>query len=531
MKLFSLKKDNDSTAPTSKDVNPSSPLAENPTTGVSDNALQLDTTNQLPMQATNYSDTSPEETATKNAFSLDSIDLNQLEDELLHGKTDYTADNTKAADTVAPKKLSFNDFDLDELSSVVEPNTTVTIEDAANTSTVSQPVPSQTTDNALIFDIDNLPLEAKSDPDLNLSLESDTHSPQPQPISLQSSDKNSDKKIIETIETIEAIETTPPVGLTKTKPEIKAADTVAPKKLSFNDFDLDELSSVVEPNTTVTTQDTANTSTVSQPVPSQTTDNALIFDIDNLPLAAKPNPDLELSLESDPRNAQLQPIAPQSSDENSDESNDKKIIEAIETIETTPPIVLTKTKPKVKAVIAQTANSFLRPPSQPLVKRTLKKRNQLGLLVGAGLALAALAWFFMGQSSEPNKSTAQSQTQTQAHATPKTAAPIVKPQASASLPTASTVAVDATTSSAHATAALPAITPEEILTPTLPEDPAIAKEELSRLSEQGAQLKEQEAMMQDQLRMMNELSSKKEERIQLLEQQVAQLEQQKAANK
>ena len=412
MKLFSLKKDNDSTAPTSKDAHPSSQLAENPTTGVSDNPLQLDTTNQPPMQATNYPDTSPntspETTAIKNAFSLDSIDLNQLEDELLHGKTDYTADNTKAADTVAPKKLSFNDFDLDELSSVVEPNTTVTIEDAANTSTVSQPVPSQTTDNALIFDIDNLPLEAKSDPDLNLSLESDTHSPQPQPISLQSSDKNSDKKIIETIETIEAIETTPPVGLTKTKPEIKA-------------------------------------------------------------------------------------------------------------------------------VIAQTPNPFLRPPSQTLAKRMLKKRNQLGLLVGAGLALAALAWFFMGQSSEPNKSTAQTQTQTQtqtqAHATAKTAAPIVKPHASASLPAASTVAVDATTSSVHETAALPAITPEEILTATMPEDPAIAKEELSRLSEQSAQLKEQETMMQDQLRMMNELSSKKEERIQLLEQQVAQLEQQKAANK
>ena len=376
MKLFSLKKDNDSTAPTSKDANPSSQLAENPTTGVSDNPLQLDTT-QAPMQATNYPDTSPKTTAITNAFSLDSIDLNQLEDELLHGKTDYTADNTKAADTLAPKKLSFDDFDLDELPSDVEPNTTVTIEDTANTATVSQPVPSQTTDNA------------------------------------------------------------PP-----------------------------------------------------------------------------------------------QPIAPQSSNENSDESNDKKIIEAIET---TPPVVLTKTKPEIKPVIAQTANPFLRPPSQPLAKRTLKKRNQLGLLVGAGLALAALAWFFMGQSSEPNKSTAQSQkqtqTQTQAHSTPKTAAPIVKPQASASLPAASTVAVDATTSSAHATAALPAITPEEILTPTLPEDPAIAKEELSRLSEQSAQLKEQEAMMQDQLRMMNELSSKKEERIQLLEQQVAQLEQQKAANK
>lgn len=412
MKLFSLKKDNNSiasTAPSSEDANPSSQLAENPTTGVSDNPLQLDTTNQLPMQATNYSDTSPntspEETAITNAFSLDTIDLNQLEDELIHGKTDYTADNTKAADTLAPKKLSFDDFDLDELPSDVEPNTTVTL------------------------------------------------------------------------------------------------------------------------------QDTANTATVSQPVSSQTTDNALIFDIDNLPLAAKPNPDLELSLESDPHSAQPQPIAPQSNDE----SNDKKIIETIEAIETMPPVVLTKTEPEIKAVIAQTPNPFLRPPSQPLAERTLKKPNQLGLLVGAGLALAALAWFFMGESSEPNKSTAQTQTQTQtqtqAHAIPKTTAPIVKPQASASLPAASTVAVDANSSSAHATAALPTITPEEILTPKLPEDPAIAREELSRLSDQSAQLKEQEAMMQDQLRMMNELSSKKEERIQLLEQQVAQLEQQKAANK
>ena len=284
----------------------------------------------------------------------------------------------------------------------------------------------------------------------------------------------------------------------------------------------------------MTIEDAANTSTVSQPVPSQTTDNALIFDIDNLPLEAKSDPDLNLSLESDTHSPQPQPISLQSSDKNSD----KKIIETIETIEaieTTPPVVLTKIKPESKAIIAQTANPFLRPPSQPLAKRTLKKRNQLGLLVGAGLVLATLAWFFMGQSSEPNKSTAQSQkqtqTQTQAHAKPKTAAPIVKPQASASLPAASTVAAEATTSLAHATAALPAITPEEILAPTLPEDPAIAKEELSRLSEQSAQLKEQEAMMQDQLRMMNELSSKKEERIQLLEQQVAQLEQQKAANK
>ena len=90
-----------------------------------------------------------------------------------------------------------------------------------------------------------------------------------------------------------------------------------------------------------------------------------------------------------------------------------------------------------------------------------------------------LPWHgFYGAVKEPNKSTAQSQTQTQAHATPKTAAPMVKPQVSASFATASTVAVqhDATTLlSQIATAALPAITPEEILTPTLPEDPAICQ--------------------------------------------------------
>lgn len=92
MKLFSLKKDNDSIAPTSEDTNPSSQLAENPMIGMSDNPLQLDTTDQPPMQATKSPDTSlntsPNTTAITNAFSLDSIDLNQLEDELLHGKTD-----------------------------------------------------------------------------------------------------------------------------------------------------------------------------------------------------------------------------------------------------------------------------------------------------------------------------------------------------------------------------------------------------------------------------------------------------------
>lgn len=75
------------------------------------------------------------------------------------------------------------------------------------------------------------------------------------------------------------------------------------------------------------------------------------------------------------------------------------------------------------------------------------------------------------------------------------------------------------------------ITPEEILAPELPQDPALAKEELDRLDEQSSQLADQQAMMNEQLDMMHELSSKKAERIQLLEQRIAELERQQAAPK
>lgn len=75
------------------------------------------------------------------------------------------------------------------------------------------------------------------------------------------------------------------------------------------------------------------------------------------------------------------------------------------------------------------------------------------------------------------------------------------------------------------------ITPEEILAPELPQDPALAKEELDRLDEQSSQLADQQATMNEQLDMMHELSSKKAERIQLLEQRIAELERQQAAPK
>lgn len=173
--------------------------------------------------------------------------------------------------------------------------------------------------------------------------------------------------------------------------------------------------------------------------------------------------------------------------------------------------------------------------AQPLRKAPLKSPNHLWHLLGLALILSALAWYFLGQSSEPNQPINPIHTQVKPKAAPNTQTTVAPApmtlQASTTLPASAVMVDNATSSSAQATAAIPTITLEEILKPNLPEDPAIAREEMLRLSEQSAQLTAQEAMMQDQLRMINELSDKKEEHIRLLEQQIAQLEQQKASNK
>ena len=413
MKLFSLKKDNDSTAPSSEDANPSSQLAENPTTGVSDNALQLDTTNQLPMQATNYPDTSPntspEETATKNAFSLDSIDLNQLEDELLHGKTDYTADNTKAASTLAHKKLSFDDFDIDAPSQ--ESLTVLT----PSSSSSSQHPPSQhdqvlddiqidenewqgSSPNNNINDINDKPVAA-----LPLS-DADDHPYQP--------------------------------------PFIQNIDTTAPSGIAASsDIDMH-----AEPA-------------------------AL--------LAA--NPQVSAAAQTQKNTAYKEPTL----------TLDGKMTNSL--------LATTIAKPR----------------------KTPKKSIVYGAL---GLSLLAVgAWVFFSQSTNaPTTVPAPVKTAPKAAVQPVASTPAM----SASGVIASTVIASEQASAAASTVVVSTLSPQDILKPALPQDPAIAQEELDRLAQQSEQLKEQEVMIQEQIRMMNELSDKKAERIKLLEQQVAKLEQQ-----
>lgn len=205
----------------------------------------------------------------------------------------------------------------------------------------------------------------------------------------------------------------------------------------------------------------------------------------------------------------------------------------------------TTIKPKKEKVVKTTTTTNLNP--------TPKKNNKLlplilGLLVLGGLA----AWLFsqiMDKAPEPKPVAV-------APVAKPTPAPVVQPVSAVatvtatstttamsapvttvvadSTPTATAVSTTTTTTTTETTAKSVEknlIKPEDILAKPIPADPALAKEEMDKLTDQSARLAEQEKMMEDQLKMTKELSDKKAERIALLEQQVAQLEAQKAQGK
>lgn len=78
------------------------------------------------------------------------------------------------------------------------------------------------------------------------------------------------------------------------------------------------------------------------------------------------------------------------------------------------------------------------------------------------------------------------------------------------------------------TTTAPNINPDEILKAEIPEDPALLKEEIDRLTDTEKQLDEQSKMIQEQLELMNDLTKAKDEEIALLEAQIAELEKQRA---
>lgn len=175
--------------------------------------------------------------------------------------------------------------------------------------------------------------------------------------------------------------------------------------------------------------------------------------------------------------------------------------------------------------------------AKPPVRNELNKRALLYLgLILLGLVAAAYMWM-QNQSTPVPQPVAKPVVKPKTNPAPPvmenpaiTVAPTPASTATATV-TASAVAIDEAVSQNEAPQGAkitPSVTPEQILTPALPQDPAIAQEEIDRLNDQHQQLAEQEKVIDEQLAMINELSSKKEERIKLLEQQLAQLEQQKS---
>lgn len=184
---------------------------------------------------------------------------------------------------------------------------------------------------------------------------------------------------------------------------------------------------------------------------------------------------------------------------------------------------------------------------QTLVKNPLPsphpKKNHtlvpfmLGLLVLGGLG----AWWFsqmVDKTPEPKPvaTTPAAKAVPTPIAVPSSAATVTAPSATAAATLGTSVTNVVTTSptttdSATASSNLTLIKPEEILANPIPNDPALAKEEMDKLADQSTHLAEQQKMMEDQLRMTKELSDKKAERIALLEQQIAQLEAQKGQSK
>ena len=499
MKLFSLKKNNDSApAATTEIYQPTDNLANNPL--AIDNLDSIDNSIEL--------DKDSKGNTPVDNFSLDTLDLESLSD------NPHTANQTVPSgapiaqnlSTSAEEMFNFDDFEL-EFDSLSEPVVTTTT--ALETAPVPTTTPAQGADSKA-----NVPDEFDTLDHLNKlgKLEFESSTP-----------------IVDTPASVASIE---PV-LENTQPTANDNGLLEFDNLDFGDPSLNTPKTTpIEPIATHVEQLASPSATklphvdeldFGKKLPADHAETISPNDVTTAatitaPMAAST---AALAMSNNPTN---RPVPPVTVHEQPLKTPNKK------------PWFGKKDKaPKVAVTKATTK------PTKPVL--TGKKPNNLWILLVPLVLVGAGAWYFLTQHNDAP--------------TPKAApVPIAKPKApAASIPastahaaastvassttTASTTvasAVIATASSATATAASSpsvkttnTISPAEILAPELPKDPAIAKEEMDRLAAQSDQLKEQEKIIEDQLAMMNELSSKKEAHIKLLEQQVAQLEQQKVA--
>lgn len=324
--------------------------------------------------------------------------------------------------------------------------------------------------------------------------------------------------------------------LDQTNPQKPLDDlSLMAQSLSFDDFDIDA------PSQESLTVLTPSSSSSSQHPPSQhdqvlddiqidenewqgSSPNNNINDINDKPVAALPLSDADDHPYQPPFIQNIDTTAPSGIAASSDIDMHAE------------PAALLAANPQVSAAAQTQKNTASKEPTltldgkmtNSLLATTIakpRKTPKKSIVYGAlGLSLLAVgAWVFFSQSTNaPTTVPAPVKTAPKAAVQPVASTPAM----SASGVIANTVIASEQASAAASTVVVSTLSPQDILKPALPQDPAIAQEELDRLAQQSEQLKEQEVMIQEQIRMMNELSDKKAERIKLLEQQVAKLEQQ-----
>lgn len=148
------------------------------------------------------------------------------------------------------------------------------------------------------------------------------------------------------------------------------------------------------------------------------------------------------------------------------------------------------------------------------------EQNKLSALIAGALVLLLLlvgAWFLFNNSADD--------TPVMAEPMP---APAIVPEAPAPTPVPVTdPAPPEVTTQEMPTVDTNMVDVGAIVTAEIPQDPALIKEEIDRLSDKEQRLAEEAKLIDEQLGMMAELTDAKQEQIALLEAQIAQLEAQK----
>lgn len=141
------------------------------------------------------------------------------------------------------------------------------------------------------------------------------------------------------------------------------------------------------------------------------------------------------------------------------------------------------------------------------------------MIIGAALALVLLVLAYFLSNSEKTPEPIIAQESTTLTETPVESAPTPTPTETEVVAAPAVPSENGT--GEHGTELIDV---NAILQSEVPEDPALIKEEIDRLSDKDQRLSEQAKLIDEQLTMMEELTAAKEEQIALLEAQIAQLE-------